>query len=75
MFASLMGCCIGQKYVVLDLTFKWSTYKLGSAVHCFSKIKYRNQLRFLILLARGAGTFPEGETLEFRGRKECQLLQ
>lgn len=49
--------------------------KLDSVVGCFSKTKYRNQLRLLILLARGAGTFPEGDTLELGGRKECQLLR
>lgn len=55
------------------LICKWSAWKLGSAVDCFIKTKYRNQLVFFLLLARGAGTFPEGETLELGGRKELKL--
>lgn len=56
------------------LICKWSAWKLGSVVDCFMKTKHRNHLVFSLLLARGAGTLPEGETLELGGRKGRMLL-
>lgn len=53
------------------LICRWSAWKLGSVVGCFIKTKHRKQPVFLLLLARGAGRFPKGETLELGGRKEA----
>lgn len=61
-----MGCGIGPKYVVCSPRFEIQMGSLETWQCCalFHQTKYRNQRRFLILLARGAGMFPEGETLQ-----------